>query len=361
MTQESLGFVKLEWTCPKCGSRNPGPEKACLGCGAPPPQDVQFPQPGPQTLIKDEKEIAQAKAGPDIHCAFCGARNLAGTETCIQCGADLKEGKRRETGQVVGAFQIGPVKQVACSSCGIMNPQTALRCASCGASLALEPTPVQAPVPPPVAKPMSRMTMVIIGLVVALCLFAAIAGIIFASRTEGQTAVVQNIQWTTTIPVLALQPVRYQDWRDEIPSDAALGTCREQVHHTQAEPAANANKVCGTPYTVDKGSGYAEVVQDCQYEVLADFCEYTVEEWRTISGVSLHGTDFSPAAPQPALEAGQRLGETQAEYLVVFQTPEGAYSYPLSDFEQYRRFEPGSEWILNINGFNQIVSIEPAR
>ncbi len=361
MTQESLGFVKLEWTCPKCGSRNPGPEKACLGCGAPQPQDVQFTQAETLSLIKDEKEIAQAKAGPDIHCAFCGARNPAGTVTCIQCGADLKEGKRRETGQVVGAFQIGPVKQVACGSCGVMNPQTALKCASCGASLTLETKPALPSAAPAAAKPMSLMTMVLIGVIIVLCLGAAIGGIIFASRTEGQTAQVQNIQWTTSIPILALQPVVYQTWRDEAPGGAVLGDCSQRVHHVQAEPAANANKVCGTPYTVDKGSGFAEVVQDCQYEVLADFCEYTVDEWRTVNVVNLQGTDFSPIAPQPALQSGQRLGEAQAEYLVVFQTAEGTYSYPLNDFNVYRQFEPGSEWILNINAFNQVVSVEPAQ
>ena len=55
MAQESLGFVKLEWTCPKCGSRNPGPEKTCLGCGAPQPQDVKFEQAETQVLITGRK------------------------------------------------------------------------------------------------------------------------------------------------------------------------------------------------------------------------------------------------------------------------------------------------------------------
>jgi len=361
MAQETLGYIKLEWTCPKCGSRNPGPEKACLGCGAVQPEDVQFTQAETQTLIKNEKEIEQAKAGADFHCAFCGARNPAGTETCSQCGADLKHGKRRETGQVVGAFQMGPVKQVACSSCGKLNPQTALKCAGCGANLALEAKPAQPPVAAAVKKPMSLVTMILIGAVIFLCLALAIGGMVAASRTEGKTALVQNIQWTTSIPILALQPVTYQNWQQEIPSQAVIGECQQRVHHVQANPAPNANKVCGTPYTVDKGSGYAEVVQDCQFEVLMPFCEYSVDEWRVIDTVTLHGTDFYPAAPQPVLQGDQRLGEAQAEYLVVFRTEDGTYSYTTSDLNTYRQFELGSEWVLNINGFNQIVSLEPAR
>jgi ribosomal protein L40E len=88
MSQEVLGYVKMEWVCPKCNSRNPGPQKTCIGCGAPQPPDVQFQQAEQQQLITDQAEIAQAQAGPDIHCPFCGTRNPAGAKTCSQCGGD---------------------------------------------------------------------------------------------------------------------------------------------------------------------------------------------------------------------------------------------------------------------------------
>ena len=114
MPQETLGYVKLEWTCPKCGVRNPGTEKTCTGCGAPQPQEVKFEQTESQPASQDEALKKIAEAGPDIHCAFCGARNSAGTTVCSQCGADLKEGVRREVGKVVGAYQTGPAKQIAC-------------------------------------------------------------------------------------------------------------------------------------------------------------------------------------------------------------------------------------------------------
>ena len=92
MPRESLGYVKLEWTCPNCGGRNPGPEKTCLSCGSPQPEDVQFEEAPDKELIQDEKELERAKAGPDIHCGFCGTRNPAGTLECSQCGADLVHG-----------------------------------------------------------------------------------------------------------------------------------------------------------------------------------------------------------------------------------------------------------------------------
>ncbi len=354
MTQESLGYIKLEWICPKCGSRNPGPEKTCLSCGFPQPENVQFVQAETQALITDEKEIAQAKAGPDIHCAFCGARNPAGSDTCSQCGADLKEGTLRETGKVVGAFQSGPEPQIACKNCGTLNNQSALKCSACGASLHLETTTASKPT----TKPNNRFVFLFVGLMV-FCLAALVIYLVLGAKTEGYRGVVQSVQWESSLPILGLQPVRHQDWFDEIPADARIGICNQKAYARQNQPAANAIKVCGTPYTVDRGSGYAEVVQDCQYEIMKDYCDYTVEEWVVVDTAVLSGSDFFPQSPQPSLLAGQRLGDVQTEYSVVFETDQETYVYKTSDINAFRQFTPGSKWQLNINTFGNLVSVEP--
>ena len=203
--------------------------------------------------------------------------------------------------------------------------------------------------------------LIVIGGLLVICLITVIGWMVSAARTEGRNGVVQSVQWTTSLPILALQPARYQNWFDEIPSDATLGNCTQRVFTIQDEPAANANKVCGTPYTVDKGSGYAEVVQDCQYEIMKDYCEFTVMEWAVIDTARLQGADLSPVAPQPVLQQGQRVGEPQTQYAVVFQTDEGAYTYTTTDFDIYRQFVIGSTWVLNINAFNQVVSVDPAQ
>ena len=33
MPQETVGYVKLEWTCKRCGSKNPGTTRICAACG----------------------------------------------------------------------------------------------------------------------------------------------------------------------------------------------------------------------------------------------------------------------------------------------------------------------------------------
>ena len=126
----------------------------------------------------------------------------------------------------------------------------------------------------------------------------------------------------------------------------------------QNEPAPNANKVCGTPYQVDKGSGFAEVVQDCQYEVLEEWCDYTVMEWQNVEQARLEGSDLSPEWAEPSIASDQRLGEEEVTYTVIFRTPDETYTYTTDSLEQFRQFQIGSEWILNLNALGGIVSVE---
>lgn len=357
MPQESLGFIKLEWTCPKCRGRNPGPEKTCLSCGAPQPPDVRFEQAERQEMLTDQAQIEQAKRGPDIHCAFCGARNLADAAVCSQCGADLKEGARRESGQVVGAFVAGPAVQVACPNCASLNPESALKCTNCGAPLQRKPTAAPAPVAP---GKLSIWAIIALAAVVLVCLVGAISLISQATRTEASVGVVERVQWTTLVYLEALRPVTYQGWRNEIPAEAEIGACQLRPHHIQDQPAENANKICGTPYTVDKGTGFAEIVQDCQYEVLLDFCEYTVIQWQRIDTLTLKGNDLQPRFAEPVLNSDEQLGGQQQVFEVIFRTAQGDYTFTTDDASLFSQLVPGSRWTLSINGFGSIVSIEPA-
>jgi hypothetical protein len=361
MTQETLGYVKLEWTCPKCGSRNPATEIACISCGAAQPQDVQFDQAQGQQVTQDETLKKAAEAGADIHCAFCGTRNPATAAVCAQCGADLKSGTRREAGRVVGAYQAAPVKQVACTHCGTMNPETALKCAGCGASL------VTAPAAAPSAKAPAKTNFLGIGIgvavVVILCICAIVGYAMLATPRESQAGVVEAVQWQTAVQIEGLGPVQREGWQDQVPSDAQLGSCQDQVRSVQdTQPSGqNYNKVCGTPYTVDTGSGVGKVVQDCQFEVLEPYCQYTVLAWQVVDQASRSGNDLAPVWPEPTLSGDQRLGDQSADFIVVFETDKGQYTYSVGSLQEFQQFTAGSEWTLNINALGQIVSVEPVR
>ena len=357
MARKELGHIELQWTCPNCNGINPGPEKHCLNCGAPQPEDVEFEQADHQELITDEEKIVQAEAGADIHCPFCGSRNPAGIEVCHNCGGDLVEGLKRESGRVVGAYKTGPVTMIACPHCGEENPGNEKTCASCGGSLAVKKTAEPQLVESPQSTSRTRM-WIIIGVVAALVI-ACGAYLFFANRTQATTGVVDTVNWERSVPVEAMLPVDHKDWQDQIPSEAVMGTCSEEVRSVQSDPAPNSVEICGTPYTVDSGSGFGDVVQDCEYEVYESFCTYTLDEWQVVDIVVASGSDLSPLWPEPVLDEGQRVAEKWEEtFTIVFVSGGEIYRHTTTDINLFQSAQTGSEWTLNINTFGNLVSIE---
>jgi hypothetical protein len=210
----------------------------------------------------------------------------------------------------------------------------------------------------PATKKRSWLKPVLIGAGVFLC--GLLALFIFLSfRTDEFTGTVQSVNWERSIPVEALGPVTYRAWLDEIPSEAEISACSEERRSVQGEPAPNAVEVCGTPYNVDTGDGLAEVVQDCEYHVYDDFCDYTVIEWGVVDTVVLSGADYSPVWPQPVLEEDQRLGEDRSEkYVIVFDTGEETHTFTTTNYELFTQAQPGTTWTLNVNTFGGVQSIE---
>ena len=362
MARKEIGIVELRWTCPNCSGVNPGRARLCGTCGAPMPKDVKFEQAARQELIADEKVKAEAKAGADIHCPYCGTRNPAGAKICSQCSGDLSEAAVREAGQVVGAFSISAAVTINCPRCGAENLDTALACAQCGSSLKIE-APQPAPAVGPAATPPKKANPLLwASIAAAVLLVCGVIGylVLLATRTEAASGVVAAARWERSIPIEALVPVEYDDWQDEIPAGAAIGSCTEDLRSLQDAPAPNAVEVCGTPYTIDTGSGLGQVVQDCQYEVYDLRCSYTVEEWRQVDSETLSGVDAAPVWPEPLLEGEQRIGSGREEtYTLTFTSGGETYTYTTSDFGLFQQARPGSQWRLNINTFGSLVSIEP--
>lgn len=362
MARKSLGYVELEWTCPNCGSVNPGSVTVCQSCGAAQPADVEFHQPAEEKLIEDEEKLARAEAGPDIHCAYCGARNPATNTICRQCGADLSEGVARDSGEVLGAHRDEPAPDVACPYCGEMNPATAKRCAHCNASLA-ETRPEPEPKKKPEGESLKRSRrnpMLIYGIIAVVVIACAALAFLFL-RTDEVVGEVTAVEWERTITIEGLGPVEEEGWQEEVPAEAEIVECEDRLYETQDEPAPNAREVCGTPYTVDDGSGFGEVVQDCEYEIYEPWCEYTVQEWVPVDEEIATGSDYSPYWPELQLDAEQRAGEEEEKYSCHFAASDEDYTYTTSSLENYRRCEIGSRWTLNVNALGGVVSIEPAQ
>jgi len=331
MTQETLGYVRLEWTCRRCGGKNPGPEKLCIHCGASLDEQDQFELPETQEFITDAEELKKAAAGPDIHCPYCETRNPAGSTVCKQCGGSLAEGEARARGHIVGA------------------PPTT------------RPPAEPRAAPRPAVSKAKRPWYLLAGLAVLLLVCCVGAYLLFRPSQE-INGVVRGVSWERRIGIEELQPVSHEDWRDEIPSDAQLGNCRKKEHHTQSEeppPGVEVEKVCGTPYTIDTGSGYGKVVQDCEYTVYADWCEYTREEWQEVDVGIASGHDLNPYWPQVNLASGQREGERSEEYNVDFDTEGKSHTYHPENADEFSRYDIGTKWVLAVNALGGITSVEP--
>jgi hypothetical protein len=358
MSRDSLGFVQLEWTCPFCQSRNPGPEKICLNCGAPQPDDVEFHQPVQEELVTDEALIAKAKAGPDIHCPYCGARNPAGSEQCSGCMGDLSEAALRKSGHVLGAHRDQPAAPVTCPFCQAENAATNRQCDNCGAALDAPTVAQKEEMPPPT--PTKSRTGLAIAAVIFLLLCCAGLIYLFTSTDEVSGEVVETT-WTRTIAIEAFGPVSQSNWEDAIPAGASINSCEDRYRRTQSQPAANAERVCGTPYTVDTGTGLGEVVQDCEYEVYEPWCEYEVDAWYTFDEVNLNGQGVNASWPSLQLATDQREGSRSEQYEVVFAGDGETYRYTTRNYEQFQQYQVGSRWLLQVNTFGGVVSTEPMR
>ncbi len=360
MVKKTVGYVELEWVCPQCESRNRGTSKKCTSCGAAQPEDLQFHQAAQETLISDEAEIARAKAGPDIHCGYCGTRNPAGAKTCRQCGGDLTAGEARQAGRVVGAHRAAPAGEATCPHCGATNPATALECSQCGGAMKPVAPARPAPAAAQPARKLSPMAIVGIAMAVLVGLVLCVLLITSLSSTEAVNATVQSVQWQRSIVIQGLHDVTRETWEDEIPDGATAGACTERVRSTQDEPAPRSVEVCGTPYTVDTGTGHGEVVQDCVYEVYDDWCEYVTQEWAVVDSVAVSGSDLNPTWPDVAVATNQREAGREETFQVVFATEDRTYTHTVSDVSTFQQYQIGSRWVLTINKLGGITDIEPA-
>jgi hypothetical protein len=354
MTQKELGYVELEWTCKRCGTINPGMKRVCTNCGAPISQDDKFELPDQQQLLTDQAKLDEAKSGPAIQCPYCGVLNPAGTAICIQCGGDIQAGLARQAGEVLGAFKNESVPDKPCPFCGEPVKADAQRCPHCGGSLV---EPAQPATTPPRSKKTSIWIIaggIALGL---LCLASVIAYIILSNRTNDVTATVSNLRWQLSIDVLEQQPVQRSAWSEDVPSQAQDVVCRDEFKENSGNPAPNATEVCGTPYTVDVGSGAGKVVQDCIYQVYASKCSFTVQDWVVVNTAVAQGADNNPYWPALNLTAGQQEGDRHEIYQVTFAADGQSYAYTPTDRADFSQYDLASLWILGINSFGAIRDV----
>lgn len=333
MKKRTLGYKRMEWICPNCQARNPGPEETCQACGFPQPDDVEFVLPQNANWVQDEQELQRASQGPDIYCPYCNARNPAGSTECQQCSAPLAEGKRRATRKVK---VLDEGEQIPCPACKQNTPRDQATCIHCGA-------PLQDKQP---EKTDTRKTgkKALWGILLAIFLLCSTGWFLFMRPANTSLGTVEDVYWQTTVNVEEMQPVRYENQANEPPAGAYNVDCQIQTHQVCEEK------------TVDRGNGYAEVVEECQ-DVKERICSYTVDEWQVIEAYPLEGHTLSPQFANPPLKNNQRLGSRTEVYQVIFTTDRGKIRYQPDSLTEFQRYTPGSQWRLELNTLGGVLSV----
>ena len=337
MARKILGYIELVWTCDSCTTKNPGAIKSCTSCGAPQPIGVRFQQVDPNTFnfIKDEALIRMARSGPDKHCPYCGTRNTADALTCVQCGGDLTVGATsRPSGDVIEPY---PVE----------SDQSDLQ-------------PAAAPQPMATRAPMPRgVSIIMILVLLTVCVFG-IFMLTSMLRTDVITATVSSTRWDRVVVVESYQLVNASDWAANIPADATISSCTLEYRYDSDQPTEHSEEICGTPYTVDTGTGVGQVVQDCYYRVFEDYCRYETMGWAVGETLRLNGTDLNAVWPAANLTNTQRIGQATETYTIWFSSGGQQFDLRTTDYSLFQQAYPGSQWELEVNQLGGVTSAQPA-
>jgi uncharacterized OB-fold protein len=356
MARKKKGYVELYWKCPNCDGENLGSDTVCSNCGSPQPKDVEFYQGSHQQVLNDKDKIKRAKVGADIHCAYCNTRNPANAKVCSQCGADLSKGaQRKSAGRVVGSFKEGQGALIKCPNCGTANAYVNRKCHNCGTPLSHRVK--EAETQNKVKSGPANQRGMIIG--AAILLVLCIMFYFLFQRTSDITGRVVEVEWTRSLNVEAFGEVELKAWLDEVPADGEVLSCREEERYIQDQPpgAGSYDEVCGTPYTVETGGGFAEVVQDCEYHVFDSYCTYSIEDWAVVSTVEAFGSDLTPQHPSAELASNERFGGESASYACIFDADGERYVYYTNSLSEFQQCEIGSEWTLSVTPLGAVSSI----
>ena len=375
MAQKIVGYREMIWTCPNCGTKNPGSSRVCRSCGAAMPEETKFEQQANADMVRDEKIIERAKRGPDIICAYCGNRNPAGSKTCSQCGADLSEGKEREHGSQHSAHLDDRPKgeTIICPACGAENPAAALTCKSCGGPLNSSQQVENIPTAGGNDGRKGGMGRSCLMIILFLVIFGLVCAVfmngcgtgnvnkndVYSSPVPNKVlnVVVSSQSWQTSAEVLGPVDSRSSGWRDSIPANARDLRCEDRIRYTSDEEVANSVEVCGTPYAIDMGNGFEQFVQDCVYNVYESYCDYTISKTGVINTVYAYGSGPNPESPyvDPAYTTGNQL----VDYKVTFRDENGeTYTITPSKLNEYQSYTVGSEYKIEVNSRGQIVGME---
>lgn len=244
-----MAIYEGKWRCRRCATVNLGRNLNCLSCGVKRDEDAKFFLDDDAAALADEQLLAQARAGADWICLYCGTSCRAAEKQCSGCGS-LRSGENKQlVEETRGAGDWSEAAQ-------------------------------KKNVPPPAAvaapqKSFFSRRLVKFGLLGAgafAALFVALfAALVYISTLSYVVEVeVSSLEWRRSIALEEYKTVAETAWEGEVPGEARVQSKKSALHHTDRVPAGtrqipetyteqvadgSERYVCGR---TDKKNGYFE-------------------------------------------------------------------------------------------------------
>jgi hypothetical protein len=222
----------------------------------------------------------------------------------------------------------------------------------------LDAEPPREPVEPE-KKKVSPLLIVGAVLLVIGCI-AVLAFLIFGG--DDVTSTVDGFEWERTIPIESFQTVTEEGW--DLPSGARILSEREEKHHDEEvlDHVITREEVCGK---IDQGDGFF-VDKICTIEepvyrteaVYQPYYIYEIDKWIVVRTAQEGAGDHSPFWPRADLSNGEREGEREESYTIIFRDAEGEIRKHTLDLDEWEQFELKQEVVLKLNALGGITDIE---
>jgi hypothetical protein len=298
VTQPQDDVFEMLWDCRYCGQKKllGLTHRFCPGCGAPQdPSSRYFPSDAEKVPVRAHRFV-----GADVTCPACRTPSSRAAQNCGHCGSPLVQG---------GAV--------------------ALQGAQVQAAPGAQWSQVAAPGAPPPPKPgMSSTAKVLLGLGGAVLLVVIALVVLAFTWKKSSTYQVVFHGWERNVAVEKFGPVKKSEWCDALPGGARTVRRYSAQRSTEKVPDGQECK----KIRKDQGDGTFKEVNDCKPKfkekpVMADKCDYEVDEWAPSRTLTTSGSDLAPKWPDTTgLRGGtcagcERAGTRSEKYWLTLQGP----------------------------------------
>jgi hypothetical protein len=333
----------------------------CVKCGAAKTPDVEEHMLSADDVVTDGEMLKQAEAGPNWVCEYCGGQERNTKGECGQCGGKKPEDLipkakiRSYQGEVNREPLLDDIRPWWASPKAFKN------------SIKSDP----------------GRSIVVCSILVAASFFAVFLVWLFTPKHID--AKVENIHWSYTANLREQKIQHDAEWgrpgnKGFYEEPAFNISCDNRYYGTESCNPHDCNPHtvsyscnctsyqcnCSTSCTNQK-NGYSSCTKSCstcskcstcykteystcyeQCPVYRDWCQYSYYEWPITKTQSTSGDDQKVYWPSLSADGSlQRLQRTET-YEVGFSCPDDKYKYEPEDLLNFRRFNIGDLWRLQV-------------